>query len=85
MDTDAILGDALPEPPSDAEIAELKGDEYEAAVRAKWGYTASETRTEAERHATADRIRAKTGPAVALRNGEVPHVFRPDPKPERKR
>jgi hypothetical protein len=78
-----IFDDSL----SDEEIAELEGDEYEAAVRRKWGYTVSETRTEAERHQAAARMLEKFG--GSLRNAEVggnafvpaPSEFRPDPKP----
>ncbi len=86
MDLEGILPG---EPPSDEEIAALEptSEEYEAAVRAKWGYTSSETRTEAERHAAAERMlakaRAKDVPAVPLRNVNAPASFRPDPKPDR--
>ena len=63
MDLDGILEEALPveEPPSEEEIAELepRSEEYEAAVRKRWGYTLSETRTEAERHQAAQRMLEK--------------------------
>lgn len=61
-----------PDPPTPgATVTTIYTDEArEQAIRDKWGYAASEKRTEAERHATADRIMEK------LYGQDVPSGYR---------